>query len=86
MKSLDNYLNKHEYSIPEAVCEGYKYIWAWGKMSGSMDYYIARQVKKAIEDGASKRATYYDDTNNVWRTVDDCCEVTRNRLYAKVGE
>ena len=86
IEQLKTYENKHEYGIPMAVCGDYKYIWAWGKSSGSMDYYIARQVLKAIEDKAPADAVYYDEGKNEWQVLKNCHESTQKRIKIKTGE
>lgn len=54
----------------------YKYIWAWGKMSGSMDYYIVKQIKTAIADNAPDDATFKQDDGK-WSTIDQACGFTQ---------
>ena len=80
VEQLKHYATRHDYGIPVSACGDYKYIWAWNKRSGSMDYYIAQQVLKAMEDKAPTNAVYYDDKEDRWVVLEDCCEITQRRI------
>lgn len=47
--------------------ERYPAIVAWGRMMGSMDYYIDSQVLLAAKENAPENATFKGDGE--WRTV-----------------
>lgn len=47
----------------------YKYIWAWGRYTGSKDYYIKDQVALAESENAPENSIY-KDKKGVWQTVD----------------
>lgn len=80
MKELKDYLNQHDYTLPKSVCGKYEYIWAWGKSLGSMSYYIAEQVTKAIKDNAPEKAVFYSEDKERWITIDECCEKTQQEV------
>lgn len=69
-----DYSKSHDYKMP--MPDDYKYIWAWGKMSGSMDYYIDQQIKKARGENAPLDAIYYDKTWGKWHTVGNVASPT----------
>lgn len=53
----------------------YPYIVAWGKMMGSMNYYIEDMLRQAERDGAPEDATYLkninsDNATGKWSTMD----------------
>lgn len=48
--------------------QNYPMIRLWGRMLGSMAYYIEDEVKRAKADKAPQDAVYYDMTNKVWHT------------------
>lgn len=47
----------------------HKYVVAWGKYVGSMDYYIKDQLALAEKDNAPENAIY-KDRDGTWRTID----------------
>lgn len=79
-----DYSKSHDFKMP--IPDDYKYIWAWGKMFGSMDYYIDRQIKKAREGNAPLDALYYDNTENKWHTVGDVASPTRAVIEHIINE
>jgi hypothetical protein len=59
--------------------QDYPYIRAWGRMMGSMPYYIEDRVAEARKDRAPQDATYKKD--GTWLTVDGITnEETRSQL------
>lgn len=63
----------------------YPYIVAWGKMIGSMDYYINDMVRQAEKDGAPEDATYVknvtsDNATGKWSTMDGVVNAN-TRIY-----
>ena len=52
------------------LAEKYHYIVRWGKMSGSMQYYIKRELERAEEDSAPTNAVYKSEDGS-WHTTDD---------------
>ena len=79
-----DYSKSHEYKMP--MPGDYKYIWAWGKLCGSMDYYIDEQIKKAREENAPLDAIYYDDKEFKWHTVRQTVSSTRAELEQIINE
>lgn len=60
----------------------YKYIRAWGKMSGSFPYYISGEVEKARRDNAPDTAIYRRQ-DGTWAVFEDIeCEKTKGALRA----
>ena len=49
--------------------EDYKYIWAYGKIMASMDYYIVARMHEAAEDNAP--ATAYRKDGDGWATLEE---------------
>ena len=79
-----DYSKSHAYKMP--MPDDYKYVWAWGKLLGSMDYYIDRQIKKAREENAPLDAVYYDNKENKWHTVGDVVSPTRAEIEQIINE
>lgn len=79
---LAKYENSHEWKMP--MPGKYKYIWAWGKMSGSMDYYIVKQIKAAIADNAPDDATFKQDDGK-WSTIDEACWITQHIIQTIIN-
>lgn len=63
----------------------YENIKAWGHMSGSKDYYIEAQVRKARQDGASQDAVYFSPDQNRWVCLSECCDMTQWRMENTKG-
>ena len=49
--------------------DDYPYIRAWGRLLGSMEYYIDDQIALARKEGAPADATFRSDFG--WHTVDE---------------
>lgn len=47
----------------------YPYVWAWGKVLNSKDYFIQSERDKAKEEKAPENAIFRDDDGG-WSTVD----------------
>lgn len=67
----------------------YKYIWAWGKLMGSYDTFIQREINMAEEDGAPEDAVYRR-SDGTWATFEQIhSEATKQEireiLEAKFG-
>jgi hypothetical protein len=60
----------------------YPYIRLWGKMLGSMPYYINDQVRRARKDGAPQNATFFSTDEQRWQTTDD---ITANQTRRILG-
>jgi len=46
----------------------YPYVYAWGKLMGSYNYYIENQMELAEKENAPKNATFRKD-NGGWNTT-----------------
>jgi len=58
----------------DTVSQDFPYIRLWGRMMGSMSYYIEDQLRLARRTNAPVNATYYREghpRNNGWQTTDD---------------
>lgn len=71
--------------------ENYPFIRWWGKICGSMQYYIDLQIERASADGAPQTATYERYDNNErsgnWSTIHDITsETTLDRLKRDFGD
>lgn len=65
--------------------QDYKYIWAWGKLLMSFDYYIEMEQQKAAEDKAPLTAVYKKDDK--WQTFEEIESVaTKERLMEIVKD
>ena len=61
----------------------YIFIKIWGELLGSYPYYINVEQKRAAEEGAPLRATYYSDMTKRWHTIDEVQnEARRNSIIA----
>jgi hypothetical protein len=65
-------------SAIDQIKKEYPYIYLWGKMIQSNEYYIVVQARQAREDFAPKNATYKGDWG--WHTTDTCNPLTLKRL------
>lgn len=67
--------------------DDYPYIRGWGKMNGSMQHYIDRQIEQARVDNAPqnavyKRSEYSSSKPNEWITLDD---VSNPEAFIRMG-
>ncbi len=64
----------------------YRHIEAWGRMLGSMDYYIRDQQTIAAREGAPLDAVYKGggdwETDRKWVTIKDCHVRTQQEIAA----
>jgi len=60
----------------------YKYIRAWGKLLGSMDYYIKGQIEQARQDKAPPTAIYrrHNGSWQIWENIAD--PITKDNVKA----
>jgi len=62
----------------------YLYVRAWGKVMGSLSYYIRDQIATAHEDKAPGNAIYKND-EGLWMTMDDIKDGNTRRQVEQVA-
>lgn len=55
-----------------AIFRSFPYLWAWHRLTGSMDYYIIDLCERAKRDGAGTDAIYFDGRK--WRYASELAE------------
>lgn len=67
---------RDRYMAAMVGLKDYPLVRVWCKQMGSLPYYVAEQVARALADNAPPDAIYKGDTG-VWRTVDGIVDVRR---------